>query len=260
MDNQSIFLCALFESRAIPEIKSFFSGFRRAQSKLRGALLKITENALYLYAKECTSQCFKILNEKIIQQIKMNNPQSGEKQIILFFKDFDSLVQAVNQLVQNPKDARIYLELIDEQLFLTVMNLLQTQWSFTRHDETVVMKSAEVDIMNNDEYPDIEIVDYEPIIMIPTWILNQCAQIAVKNDTSFRINFYMVHEQYSLEFEVNNTLDLPKYRQYFIAQQAKKEELKNLEVIFFFQIQISFLLKLTNYFVNRFVILLPQKR
>lgn len=33
-----------------------------------------------------------IVNEKIIQQIKMNNPQSGEKQIILFFKDFDSVV------------------------------------------------------------------------------------------------------------------------------------------------------------------------
>ena len=36
----------------------------------------------------------------------------------------------------------------------------------------MVMKSAEVDIMNNDDYPDIEIVDYEPIIMVPTWILN----------------------------------------------------------------------------------------
>ncbi|CAD8098829.1 unnamed protein product [Paramecium sonneborni] len=224
---QEVYLCALFENNSIPELKSFFIHFKRANPRVKKVYFRITLTDMVLYCKESISSCYYINNNQVIEELKLGNQQCNNKYIIVQFQDFDTVVGAVNKIASNPKDVRIYLEQIEEQIYLT--------WNITQQDDTSIIKQTYIEFIEELEIVQLEL---QPMIIMPTYLLNQMATIAKNYDAPLRLNFYKQQGLYSVEIIVQLENDVPSFSTLFLASQHQAENLKQIDS--FFQISKNY--------------------
>lgn len=112
---------------AVLDLKRFFSHFKKSAPKQKAVYLRVSHMEFVLFTKEGISQTFiigmtelMVENEKIVQEILDLGFPNGQDSLTFHLQDFDAMVHTVNSIVPNLKDLRLYLEQVNNRLYLTV--------------------------------------------------------------------------------------------------------------------------------------------